>query len=100
MHPWNNSPRENPKSTQAYLIELAFHQCRDFWLLLYLFSMDNPTKPTKDTFYNYINPVCLAVGVLGFALHFDMNMLDVGMWGLGGWAVTGALGLQKEEVVQ
>ena len=61
--------------------------------------MDIPTTPkTKDTFYHYINPVCLAVGVLGFAMHFDMDMLDVGMWGLGGWGVTGALGLQKEEV--
>lgn len=63
--------------------------------------MDNPTTPTtKDTFYHYINPVCLAVGVLGLALHFDMDMLDVGMWGLGGWAVTGSLGLQKEGVIQ
>ena len=63
--------------------------------------MDNPRKPgTKDTFYHYINPVCLAVGVLAFALHFDMNMLGVGMWGLFGWAVTGARGHHKEEVVQ
>ena len=46
--------------------------------------MDFPTTPkTKDTFYHYINPVCL----------------DVGTRGLGGWAVTGILGLQKEEVV-
>lgn len=63
--------------------------------------MDNPTTPaTKDTFYHYINPVCLAVGVLGLALHFDMDMLDVGMWSLGGWAVTGILGLQKEGIIQ
>ena len=48
--------------------------------------MDIPTTPkTKDTFYHYINPVCL----------------DVGMWGCGGLedgGVTGALGLQKKVV--
>ena len=39
--------------------------------------MDTPSTPTtKDTFYHYINPVCLAVGVLGLALHFDMDMLS------------------------
>ena len=63
--------------------------------------MDIPTTPTtKDTFYHYINPVCLAVGILGLALHLEMDMLNVGMWGLGGWAVTGILGLQKEGVIQ
>ena len=63
--------------------------------------MDTPTTPTtKDTFYHYSNPVCLAVGILGLALHLEMDMLNVGMWGLGGWAVTGILGLQKEGVIQ
>ena len=56
--------------------------------------MDQTT--TKDTFYHYINPVCLSVGVIAIAMHFEMNMLDLGMWGLGLWSVTGILGLQKE----
>jgi hypothetical protein len=63
--------------------------------------MGNPTTPTtKDTLYHYINPVCLAVGIIGLALYFDMDMLDVGMWGLGIWGVTGILGLQKEGGIQ
>lgn len=51
---------------------------------------------TKDTFYHYINPVCLSVGVIAFAMHSGIEMLDLGMWGLGLWGVTGILGLQKE----
>jgi len=33
---------------------------------------------------------------MAFAIHFEINMLDVGMWGLGLWSVTGILGLKKE----
>ena len=63
--------------------------------------MDNPTTPsTKDTFYHHINPVCLAVGILGLALHLEMDILDAGMWGLGGWGGTGILDLQKEGIIQ
>ena len=51
---------------------------------------------TKDTFYHYINPVCLSVGVMAFAMQFEISMLDLGMWALGLWSVTGILGLQKE----
>jgi len=43
-----------------------------------LLAMDDVT-PTKDTFYHYINPVCLSVGVIAIALHFDLAMLDVGL---------------------
>ena len=53
-------------------------------------------KTTKGTFYHYINPICLSVGVMALALHFEINMLELGMWGLGLWSVTGILGLQKE----
>ena len=51
---------------------------------------------TKDTLYHYINPVCLSVGVVAFAMHLGIEMLDLGMWGLGLWSVTGILGFQKE----
>ena len=64
-------------------------------MFVYLIAMDDAT-PTKDTFYHYINPVCLSVGVIAMALHFDLEMLDLGMLGLGSWGVTGALGMQKE----
>ena len=29
-------------------------------------------------------------------MHFEMNMLDVGLWGLGLWGFTGSMGLHKE----
>ena len=54
------------------------------------------SQATKDTFFHYINPVCLSVGVIAFALYFEIELLDLGMWGLGLWGVTGILGLQKE----
>ena len=56
--------------------------------------MEQTTK--KDTFYHYINPVCLSVGVMAMAMHFEMNMLYVGLWGLGLWGFTGSMELHKE----
>lgn len=56
--------------------------------------MEQTTK--KDSFYHYINPVCLSVGVMAMAVHFEMNMLDVGLWGLGLWGFTGSMELHKE----
>ena len=60
------------------------------------FKAMTESQATKDTFYHYINPVCLSVGVIAFALYFEIELLDLGMWGLGLWGVTGILGLQKE----
>ncbi|HAT48536.1 MAG TPA: hypothetical protein DCS71_06340 [Flavobacteriales bacterium] len=51
---------------------------------------------TTDTFWHYINPVCLAVGLVGMAMHFEVDLFDLGMYGLGLWGVTGALGLPKK----
>ena len=44
---------------------------------------------TKDTFWHYINPICLSAGIIGLALHFEVEMLDLGMTGLGLWGLTG-----------
>ncbi|RPH20293.1 MAG: hypothetical protein CBC49_000265 [Alphaproteobacteria bacterium TMED89] len=63
--------------------------------------MEKSTPPsTKDSFWHYINPVCLSTGIIGLALHFEVEMLDLGMTGLGLWGVTGILGLQKEGVIK
>lgn len=50
-------------------------------------------------FYQFINPVALAVGIVGFCLWLDIDYLDIGMYGLGLWGVTGALhlGAQKKK---
>ena len=46
--------------------------------------MEKSTPPsTKDSFWHYINPVCLSAGIIGLALHFEVEMLDLGMTGLG-----------------
>lgn len=67
----------------------------------YLVAMEKSTPPsTKDSFWHYINPVCLSTGIIGLALHFEVEMLELGMTGLGLWGVTGILGLQKEGVIK
>ena len=48
-------------------------------------------------FYQFINPVALAVGILGFCLWLDIDYLDIGMYGLGLWGVTGALHLDAQK---
>ena len=67
----------------------------------HLVAMEKSTPPsTKDSFWHYINPVCLSAGIIGLALHFEVEMLDLGMWGMGLWGVTGILGLQKERAIK
>lgn len=48
-------------------------------------------------FYQFINPVALAVGIVGFCLCLDIDYLDMGMYGLGLWGVTGALHLDAQK---
>ena len=48
-------------------------------------------------FYQFINPVALAVGILGFCLWLDIDYLDIGIYGLGLWGVTGALHLDAQK---
>ena len=61
---------------------------------------ESTTNPMRYTFWHYINPVCLAVGVIGLALHFEVEMLDIGMWGMGLWGVTGLLARQKDGLLE
>ena len=67
----------------------------------YLVAMEKSTPPpTKVSFWHYINPVCLSAGIIGLALHYYLEMLDLGMTGLGLWGLTGIWGLQKEGVIK
>ena len=54
-------------------------------------------KFRRETFWHFINPVCLAIGVIGFLLHFEVGYLEIGMTGIGAWSLTGIIGLEKEK---
>lgn len=54
-------------------------------------------KYRRESFWHFINPVCLAVGIIGFLLYFDVGYLEIGMTGIGAWAVSGAMGLELEK---
>ena len=51
----------------------------------------------RNTFYEYVNPVCLSTGIIGFSLYFGVNYLEIGMIGLGLWGVTGALDIEAKK---
>jgi len=51
----------------------------------------------RETFWHFINPVCLAVCTIGFLLYFEVSYLEIGMIGLGAWGVFGAMGLNLEK---
>ena len=56
----------------------------------------------KATFYQYINPVCLAVGIVGICLYFEVDYIEMAITGMGLWGVTGLLHMnaQKEKSKQ
>ena len=54
-------------------------------------------KFRKDSFAHFINPVCLALGIIGFLLHFEVNYLNIGAIGIGAWGVTGLISLKIEK---
>ena len=51
----------------------------------------------RETFWHFINPVCLAVGIIGFLLYFEVSYLKIGITGLGAWGVSGSMGLNIEK---
>jgi len=61
--------------------------------------MAHTIKNEKTTFYQFINPVCLAVGIVGTCLYFEVNYIEMAMTGLGLWGVTGLAHMysQKEK---
>ena len=50
-----------------------------------------------NTFYEYVNTVCLSIGIIGFLLYFEVDYLEIGMIGLGLWGVTGALDIEAKK---
>jgi len=48
----------------------------------------------KDTIYQFLNPICLAVGVVGICLYFEVDYLDMAMSGMGLWGLTGLLNIE------
>lgn len=51
----------------------------------------------RETFWHFINPVCLAVGIIGFLLYFEVSYLEIGIAGIGAWSVTGIMGFNIEK---
>ena len=51
----------------------------------------------KHTFYAYLNPIFAALGIMGFLLYFEIDYLEIGMFGLGMWGVTGALHMHESK---
>ena len=51
-------------------------------------------KFRRETFWHFINPVCLAVGIIGMLL---VSYLEIGMIGFGAWGVSGLMGLEIEK---
>ena len=54
-------------------------------------------KQEKPTFWQYINPVCLAVSVVSLLLYLEVDYLDMAINGLGLWGVTGLLHLNAQK---
>ncbi len=54
-------------------------------------------KYRRESFWHFINPVCLAVGVIGFLLYFEVGYLGIGATGIGAWGTTGLMGLYLEK---
>ena len=54
-------------------------------------------KFRRETFWHFINPVCLAVGIIGMLLYFEVSYLEIGIYGFGAWGVSGLMGLEIEK---
>ena len=50
-----------------------------------------------ETFWHFINPVRLAVRIVGFLLYFEVSYLEIAISGLSAWGVSGAIGLNIEK---
>ena len=51
----------------------------------------------KHTFYQYLNPIFAAIGIMGFLLYFEIDYFIIGIYGLGLWGITGALHMHESK---
>ena len=54
-------------------------------------------KKDKEPFLKYASPAILAIGVMGFLLHFKVDYLDIGFYALGLWGVVGIWNLERNK---
>ena len=52
------------------------------------------SKFNKEEFYVFINPVSLAVGIIGLCLWFEVDYETIGLTGILVWSVTGLLHIE------
>ena len=54
-------------------------------------------KKDKEPFLIYASPAILAIAVMGFLLHFEVDYLDIGFTAIGLWAVIGIWNLERNK---
>jgi hypothetical protein len=54
-------------------------------------------KYYRDTFWHYINPVSLSMGIIGILLHFGLKPLWVGIIGFWLWGMTGIIAAKMDK---
>ena len=47
--------------------------------------------------YEYLNPICLSIGIIGFLLYFEIDYFEFGMIGLSLWGVTGVIDIEVKK---
>ena len=55
------------------------------------------SKFNKEEFYVFINPVALAVGIVGLCLWFEVDYEQIAMTGVLIWSVTGILHIEAQK---
>ena len=55
------------------------------------------SKFNKEEFYVFINPVALAVGIIGLCLWLEVNYEQIAMTGGLIWSVTGILHIEAQK---
>ena len=51
----------------------------------------------KHTFYQYLNPIFAATGIMGFLLYFEIEYKKIGIYGVGLWGMKGALKMKESK---
>ena len=54
-------------------------------------------KKDKEPFLIYASPAILAIGIMGFLLHFEVDYLDIGFSALGLWGIVGLWNIERNK---